>query len=620
MYELLCAFFLDPNLNFLATKVIDFSRIFVNKNISMAAENFIWIVVAGSIAAFMTAFAIGANDVANTFSTAVGGKSLSLKTAIILGSLFEIIGATLLGSAVTDTIRKNIIGKQYFSVFDDSPGILMLGMLCSLVGSGFWVLIATHLALPVSTTHSIVGSLIGFGIAAGKFGAIHWSMIGIIVLCWLCAPFVAGLFGALCFGSIRSCILRRTNALQRGCRALLLLMLLICATFSYFFIFHNPFILSFSCSQVSNNGNIETFAPCSLSRWAKANMLLAFATVLLLTTLLAGLLSVGAYYLVLSKLKNLNSIQTSEEIVKVEIEASDADFSKYLSSNTKFISDDSERQKTTSFETVCSESNMENSLDYTSISMPQTPDPQPSGSEKPSRSRNSSWITLGWMDSPYDLENDTELVRTIQSSAEEFSEESECFFSACQVGLNFIFSACLGCLAHSTNDTANAIGPLSVIYFSYIKGSVATMSSVPWYIFFCGGCSMALGLIFLGHKVVNTMGNKLVKITPSRGFSIDVGAAWVVMLFSIFGIPLSTTHGTVGSTVGVGLIERGVKNSGADASLDSHLHLNWKLLTNIFLSWIVTLIFSGMFLIFYKRSMCTTVVFYGTHLSFCGIA
>ncbi|KAF8821855.1 putative phosphate transporter family protein [Cardiosporidium cionae] len=551
----------------------------------MAADSFLWIVVAGSVAAFLTAFAIGANDVANTFSTAVGGKTLSLKTAIILGSVFEIIGATLLGSAVTDTIRKKIID---YSVFDDSPGILMMGMLCSLVGSGLWVLIATHFALPVSTTHSILGSLVGFGIASGKFWAIRWNMIGTIILCWLCAPFIAGLLGSFCFGMIRTFILRHGNALQRGYRALFPLMLLVCATFSYFLVFHNPFIFYFSCFQISESGKSEILSPCTLSRWARANSFFAVLFVLLFSFVLAVFLSIGAHYLVRLKLKNINSNPASDQAQTLEIGSREGDFPQNISCKLNIRKNMSDSLKNISFETVCSQTNLENPLCYKNRGvMTQTPDAPPSLSDDPVRSRNSSWMTMGWMDSPCEMEND-ELVKTIHSSAEEFSVESESFFSACQ-----IFSSCLGCLAHSTNDTANAIGPLSLIYFSYRDGSVASTESIPWYIFFCGGVSMALGLVFLGHKVVNTMGNQIVKITPSRGFSIDVGASWVVMLFSMFGIPLSTTHSTVGSTVGVGLVEKGSTKSEENASLNAQLHhLNWKLLINIFLSWIITLFFS----------------------------
>ncbi|XP_026192672.1 sodium-dependent phosphate transporter 1-B-like [Cyclospora cayetanensis] len=129
------------------------------QGMSGAPQDFLWIVVVGGIVCFLTAFAIGANDVANTFSSSVGSKAIPLSTAIAMAAALETLGATLLGAAVTDSIRSKIID---FSAFEEHPSVLMLGMLCSLLGAGLWLYLANRFGLPVSTTHSIVGALLGF--------------------------------------------------------------------------------------------------------------------------------------------------------------------------------------------------------------------------------------------------------------------------------------------------------------------------------------------------------------------------------------------------------------------------------------------------------------------------
>lgn len=114
-------------------------------------------------------------------------------------------------------------------------------------------------------------------------------------------------------------------------------------------------------------------------------------------------------------------------------------------------------------------------------------------------------------------ENDNRLQKVI----EKFDEETEIFFSACQV-----VSACTGCIAHSANDTANAVGPFAAVLTIYQHG-IGSAVTCPWYILLFGGLAMSLGLALLGYRVIKTVGVKLVKITPARGFSMELGAAWV---------------------------------------------------------------------------------------------
>ena len=163
------------------------------------------ILVLGILAGVYMAWNIGANDVANAMASAVGANAITLRQAVIIGGTLDFVGATVIGSHVTSTILHKILDTQAIS----DPRVMMLGLLAALLSAAFWVFFATWSQLPVSTTHSIVGAVVGFGIIAGGLGAIQWAKIIAIVLSWVISPVFAGLLAYLIFVVIRSSILRR---------------------------------------------------------------------------------------------------------------------------------------------------------------------------------------------------------------------------------------------------------------------------------------------------------------------------------------------------------------------------------------------------------------------------
>ena len=122
--------------------------------------------------AFLDAYTIGANDVANAFANAVGAGTVTHKTACLIACVFEIIGVIALGSQVSDTIKGKMVNV---SLFKHDPYVLMMGMSFVNVGSGLWVLVATMCSMPVSTTHSVVGAVLGIGIAAFGWEGVIWD-------------------------------------------------------------------------------------------------------------------------------------------------------------------------------------------------------------------------------------------------------------------------------------------------------------------------------------------------------------------------------------------------------------------------------------------------------------
>ena len=163
----------------------------------------LYLVLAGLFGLFM-AFGIGANDVANAMGTSVGAGALTVRQAVIIAAVFEFSGAVLAGGEVTATIRKGIIDVGLLS---GNPDLLVYGMLASLLAAGTWLLVASYFGWPVSTTHSIVGAIVGFAVAGIGIEAVKWGTVGSIVLSWVISPVLAGAIALALFASVRHLIL-----------------------------------------------------------------------------------------------------------------------------------------------------------------------------------------------------------------------------------------------------------------------------------------------------------------------------------------------------------------------------------------------------------------------------
>lgn len=167
------------------------------------------------IAGFYMAWTIGANDVANAMGTSVGSRALTLKQAVIVAGIFEFAGAVLVGSHVTNTIRKGMVDPLVFSA---NPDLLMIGMLSALLVSALWLQIATHWGLPVSTTHSIVGAVVGFALIAAGTAGINSGKLWQIVASWVISPVTGGIIAASTFIFIRNRILDSRHPLDAAKR------------------------------------------------------------------------------------------------------------------------------------------------------------------------------------------------------------------------------------------------------------------------------------------------------------------------------------------------------------------------------------------------------------------
>ena len=174
-------------------------------------DKYTWVLVCAGILAFFAAYGIGANDVANAYATSVGAKSITVRQAVLLAAVFEFLGAVTMGSQVAKTVRKGIADVD---CFEDNPGLLMYGMTCVIMAVGIWLLLASYLEMPVSTTHSCVGGIVGMTMMARGSECVVWNEpvdectfdnfpcvkgVSAIVVSWVLSPVASGICASIIY-------------------------------------------------------------------------------------------------------------------------------------------------------------------------------------------------------------------------------------------------------------------------------------------------------------------------------------------------------------------------------------------------------------------------------------
>ncbi len=389
-----------------------------------------YILIAGYILGFYMAWNIGANDVANSMASAVGAKAITVRQAVFIAGILNVIGAVFIGSHVTNTIRKGIVSTEILA----DPHIALIGALSALLAAALWVSFATWKSLPVSTTHSIVGAMIGFGIMAGGFSVIKWSKLAAVVLSWVISPVFSLIIAFVMFKLIVKIILSRKDSFAWALKL------------SPFFIGITVFIVVLSFLFKTPLG--KTLAMGNL-------------TALLFALIIAIIFGFGGGRLL-----------------------------------SRFI-----------------------------------------------RDREAG---------------------------------AEAIFKRIQIG-----TSCYVALAQGSNDVANAIGPLAVIYFLVKTGGVGAEVPVPVFLLLFGGIGIAFGISMAGARVMETVGKKITTLTNTRGFSVDFAAATTVLIASKMGLPVSTTHAAVGGVLGVGLAR------GLEA-------VNFRIIIKIMIYWVLTVPISAL--------------------------
>ncbi|MDF2577294.1 MAG: hypothetical protein K0S74_778 [Chlamydiales bacterium] len=213
------------------------------------------LIILALLVGFYMAWNIGANDVANAMGTSVGSGALTLKQAVFIAAVLEFSGSVFLGSQVSETIQNGIVDPFYFS---HNPNLFAYGMLAALLSAGVWLQIASYYGWPVSTTHSIVGAIVGFGLIYGGTGAVKWGSFGLIVSSWIFSPLLGGVVAYLIFRFLLRSILYSNSPLEQTKRLIPWLTGIVIATLA-FFVFsdglknlkiHLPFIEAFMLALI----------------------------------------------------------------------------------------------------------------------------------------------------------------------------------------------------------------------------------------------------------------------------------------------------------------------------------------------------------------------------------
>jgi len=382
------------------------------------------VLILGYVFGFYMSWNIGANDVANSMASAVGAKAITIRQAVFIAGILNCVGATFIGSHVTNTIRKGIVSTEVLA----DPHLALVGAFSALLAAALWVSFATWKSLPVSTTHSIVGAMVGFGIMAGGVTVINWGQLGAVAASWVVSPFFSLIIGWGMFKVIVRFVLRQAAAFQWAIRL-------------------SPLFIGMAVFIIVLSFLFKTPLGKSLSVNTPAAVAIGAAVAIVL-----GLIG--------------------QRLLKRHV--------------------------------------------------------------------------------PDDDHGTEEVFRKIQ-----------------------IGTSCYVALAQGANDVANAIGPLAVVYFLVKTGTVGATVPVPLFLLLFGGIGIACGIGMAGHRVMDTIGNKITTLTNTRGFSVDFAAATTVLLASKLGLPVSTTHAAVGGVMGVGLA-RGIEA------------VNFRILYRIVLYWILT--------------------------------
>lgn len=527
-------------------------------------DQYEWIVVCGALAAFFMAWGIGANDVANAFATSVGSKTLKLWQACCIAGVFEFLGAIVLGGEVTKTIATDIARTEYFNNF---PEIYMYGMLCSLTSAALWILLATYWSLAVSTTHSIIGAIMGFALVYGGGAAVKWNdckpdfpwSVGFlpVALSWFISPVTASILSSTIFLLNRHLVLRRKNSTNIAFWMLPILLLL---TFFINLLFvlgkgskkemekRWPPVTKYSthCSDKDNGPGLprgDSYKDFTDLYNAAAWIAAACASGVAVLGVVAGIpLMRRRYNKDLEEEKRIEAGGAAKEVVEESM-------------GHHTINPELQRSANPLMQIVYY-------LKYFGL-------------------RIYSQLKRGLF---YDVHQKVamdETVSTIHEAAEVFDPHTEQVYKYLQV-----FSACCVSFGHGANDVANAVGPFAGIWAVYNTWQVpGSNAASPKWILALGGAGLVVGLMTYGYNIIMELGVTLLKLTPSRGFSAELGTGLTVSLASFYGLPVSTTQIIVGAETGVGLCE-GIKAGKTGVNLP--------VLFKTFLGWIATIIVAGL--------------------------
>ncbi|KAF5236251.1 hypothetical protein FANTH_11365 [Fusarium anthophilum] len=535
-----------------------------------------WLFAIGVLFFLLSAWSLGANDVANSYATSVSSRSLTLVQAGCLAVITEFIGAIALGQKVTATIRKGVFDLEPFL---DSPGTLILAMVVAEGGSAIWLTACTRMGFPVSTTQSLVGALIGVGIALQLHVKWGWesNSVSQIAASWGIAPLIGAGFGAVIMLSIRVFVHDRKDPMKAALFALPFYYSITAAILSLFIIMDGGHGIPTpeqmgageACGIILGVFGgvwiISTvfFVPYFHAKLVKEDHRLRFWHIPM-----GPLLAKQGY--------NLYWPGSAEAPTTVDYYASEYVDGK---SGSESVQDQEYKQDA-----------------------PLAPEENPATNDDTNRqaavdSKRQKDLeaveSLPWLH-PRRLLATMKLVFTygitrdiihhqskgledVHQRAPHFDNKVEHLWTTAQVCSAMIMS-----IAHGANDVSNAIGPFTTEYMTWKSGVTSAKTDTPDWIKAVGGLTLGVGFWTFGYHIMRNLGNRITKHSPSRGFAMELAAAITVLLASKYGLPVSTTQCITGAVIGVALVNWDLKS------------INWKQLGKIFIGWCLTVPCAGL--------------------------
>lgn len=535
-------------------------------------HSYLWIAIAGGIFGFFYNFGIGANDVANAFATSVASKSVTLPQAVAIASVFEFCGVLFLGASVTSTVRGKIFNT---SDYEEMPEVVMLGMFTSLVSASFMMMVATYCGMPVSTTHTVIGCIIGFAVsnfmlhitaayrwlgwihpltlrlslslvhlqsAANGIHSVNWDETKNIFISWVASPILTGIIAYIIYGFIRHFILMSENPFRRGYYTFSFVLFATIGVNIFFIlnkgtknfehfqenVYDNRWVVptSFGVGLIIGLIWLWPFGP-----WVKRRMEAKRAATQHETSDQMQSSSPAAVH----PLSSLHSIGSSsigshreiqgEQMAEYDPEEGSIKLAMDKSVKSVKLIIDSERmsEESTEHATNLIEGSIKS---VKSLAQLIAEDSAPVQRRKAKKSR----ILVRFAEATFrqNLEEqsfqESRATQQIWQNSSQYDSDVEHLFTYVQV-----FTASLSSFAHGANDIANAVAPLAAIIDIYQTGEINSEAPVQRWILAYGGVALVLGLLLYGYKVIKTIGYKLTALSPTRGSSASLAASLLVV-------------------------------------------------------------------------------------------
>ncbi|THX23191.1 sodium/phosphate symporter [Aureobasidium pullulans] len=554
-------------------------------------DQYTYVFAIGTFFALLDAYNNGANDVANAWATSVSSRSVSYRQAMILGTIFEMLGAITVGARTAETIKNGIIPS---SAFRGDAGVQMLAFTCALAAASSWVMWCTRYSAHVSSTYSLVSAVAGVGVATVGASQVQWGWnngkgLGAIFAGLGMAPAIAAGFGATIFMLIKMTVHIRKNPVPWA----------VYSSPFFFLIAGTICTLSIVYKGSPNLGlkNKPVWYIVSVTMgcgWGLALLAALFFVPYVRARVIKKDASVKGWMFIYGPALLNRPVHESAEKASVpdyavvQDEEEDDKKSEYSQSDNGMMSKNPETTEKAmsspnspqilaaspelSYQELQAQSDYKLKQRLLKKRGPmgwamRTLENNPMGAGQIYEIHNMktffrrlpAMITVGLL---YGFHYDIHAAQSgisgtpeglrmqrVYAAAEKYPNEVEHTYSFVQV-----LTACTASFAHGANDIGNSVGPWAVIYSAWSTGDAAkSKATVPVWQLAVLSATISLGLITYGYNIMKVMGNKITYHSPSRGCSMEMGAAITVLIFSQYSLPVSTSMCITGATVGVGL-------------------------------------------------------------------